>query len=128
MPKIITEAFRYAASGVVNTVVGFGCIFFFMLIGFADILANMVGYIVGFIVSYILNGRWTFEGKNLGRSALRRYALVIVVAYLCNICALLFIRDFVGLNSVYAQLGGACIYSAIGFIGAKYFAFTVRTA
>lgn len=120
---LANQAIKYGAVGVVNTVVGLAVIYGLMALGVGDVAANAGGYAVGLMVSFRLNARWTFRRQHAGLGAALRFALVIGVAYACNLAAMLVARDGLGLGSHLAQLVGVVVYAGIGFLGSRSFAF-----
>ena len=115
---------RFLIVGLANTSVGLLIIYIGKwLIGWDDIVANMVGYSCGLILSFVLNKRWTFRYKGSSGRALFRFVLVILLAYLLNLgLTLAAINDF-GINSYVAQALGIVPYTIITYLGSRYFAF-----
>lgn len=120
------QVLRYLMVGVVNTAVGLSIIFALMHAGVADLAANAIGYAVGLCVSFVLNGRWTFGATALDVGRLLRFLLVVGVAYFANLAALVVARDALDWGSHVGQLAGAVTYTAVGFIGSRWFAFAAR--
>jgi putative flippase GtrA len=120
------QVLRYLMVGVVNTVIGLSIIFALMHLGVADVAANAAGYAIGLCVSFVLNGRWTFGAATLDAGRLLRFLLVVGVAYLANLAALVVARDALGWGSHLGQLAGAVTYTAVGFVGSRWFAFAAR--
>ena len=118
---------RYLVVGVANTVVGLSAIFgikYFTTAG--DVLANLGGYVIGFAFSYAMNSRWTFGYRGPAASGIAKFALVTVSAYLCNLAVVLVALHWLGINSYLAQALGIPAYTAVGYLGARYFAFGDR--
>jgi putative flippase GtrA len=111
----------------VNTALGLSVIFSMMLLGVGDVTANAAGYITGFFFSFLANGWWTFGRSEVSGGALVRFFLVAVFAYGANLLALFLVRDVLTLGSHLGQAAGVVTYAAIGFAGAKLFAFTQRS-
>lgn len=122
------QVLRYLLVGVVNTAVGLSIIFALMHAGVSDVAANAIGYAIGLCVSFVLNGKWTFGATALDAGRLLRFLLVVGVAYLANLAALFVARDALGWGSHVGQLAGAAAYTAVGFIGSRWFAFAARRA
>jgi putative flippase GtrA len=97
-----------------------------MALGLNDIASNAIGYVIGFGVSFLLNSRWTFEHKSVSASTLGRFLIVTCVAYLGNIGTMLLARDHLHIDHRAAQLFGVVAYTAIGFVGARVFAFRLK--
>jgi len=115
---------RYLLVGVVNTLVGLGTIYFAMYFLQLEIVqANVLGYSVGILVSFTLNKTWTFNSSDHVVSSFLRYLLVLAVAYAANLATVLYTNSFFGLNPYIAQALGIIPYTAIGFLGSRYFVF-----
>lgn len=116
---------RYAAVGGLNTVFGYAIIFgcmYFLSLGSAQ--SNGVGYGAGFILSFFLNRRFTFGSNARVASAMPRFLLVTVIAYLGNLVTVLFFERFAGVNAYVAQITGVFPYFLIGYLGSRYFVFS----
>lgn len=118
---------RYLLVGVVNTLVGLGIIYlamYFLHMGIAA--SNAFGYAVGIVVSFILNKSWTFNSDDHAVYSFLRYLLVLAVAYVVNLETVLFANYNFNLNPYLSQALGIFPYTAIGFLGSRYFAFRKR--
>lgn len=115
---------RFAAVGVINSVVGLSIIyaakFFFNV---SDVPANVLGYGVGLAFSFFLNRSWTFQHRQSAAGALVRFLLIFALAYLANLATLLFLINALGVNGYLAQAIAMAPYTLVGFFGSKYFAF-----
>ena len=115
---------RFLAVGVVNTLVGLGTTYALMgLAGFGEAPANAGGYAVGLTCSFLLNRRWTFAHEGPVLPALLRFGLVFGVAYLANLATVLTAVRGLGLNPYLAQALGVPPYTALFYLGSRYFAF-----
>ena len=118
---------RYLLVGVVNTLVGLGAIYFAMYFLRLDIFqANALGYSVGILLSFGLNKAWTFRNNDQVIYSFLRYLLVLAVGYLANLATVLISNSHFGLNPYIAQALGVIPYTAIGFMGSRYFAFRTQ--
>lgn len=122
MTTLFTQALKYALVGLLNSAIGLLVIFLCMEIGWNDVLANVAGYAVGFCVSFLINSKWTFQHTR-DASSLLRFLLVTFTAYAGNLAAMLATRDILHVDHRLAQLAGVCAYTAIGFVGARVYAF-----
>ena len=117
------QLLTFCAIGVANSLLGLAVIFALKwLAGMPDVGANFIGYAVGLAASFFLNKTLTFahRGNYLGTAV--KFGLVQLLAYGANLLTvLLLIRA--GTNTYLAQAAGIVPYSAIGFLGGKYFAF-----
>jgi len=115
---------RFAITGVLNTLVGLGTIYalkWFFAVG--DTPANAVGYVIGVTFSLVMNSRWTFQSRESLLNIAPRYLIVIVIAYLANLgCVHLFIK-VVQMNSYLAQALGTVPYTAITYLGSRWWVF-----
>ncbi len=118
---------RYLLVGVVNTLVGLGTIYlamYFLKMGVVS--SNAFGYGVGIMVSFVLNKKWTFNSDAHAVYSFLRYLLVLLVAYVANLQTVLFANSHFDLNPYLSQALGIAPYTAIGFLGSRYFAFRER--
>ena len=119
------QLIRFLTVGVANTVFGLALIWGAMRIfGLGEAAANALGYGCGIILSFTLNRAWTFvDAGRLSRS-FPRWLAVTAVAYLANLGAVLVACRVVGVDAYLAQLAGIPVYTAIGFLGARYVVFS----
>jgi putative flippase GtrA len=118
------DLIRYLSVGVINTLVGLSVIYLCMYALHAtDTIANLAGYSVGLLCSFVLNRRWTFSSQDPITSQLVRFLLVLLVAYLANLGTVLGLTRLFGLNRYLAQAIGTGPYTAIGYLGSRFFAF-----
>ena len=118
---------RYLLVGIVNTLVGLGTIYlamYFLQMGVAS--SNAFGYLIGIMVSFALNKKWTFKSQDHPVYSFLRYLLVLLVAYVANLETVLFANSHFELNAYLSQALGIIPYTAIGFMGSRYFAFRER--
>ena len=117
------SALKFAAVGVINTLLCLGVIFGLKsLAGFGDVAANISGYAVGLACSFLLNRRWTFAHHSRLLPTLLRFLLVFLLSYLLNITVVLgLIR--LGCNDYLAHLGGMPLYTLVFYFGCRYFVF-----
>lgn len=115
---------RYLAVGVLNTCVGLGiiylCLYAFHL---QDAVANLIGYAVGVVFSFTLNKYWTFSSSGAAAAQFVRFLTVIGIAYVTNLATVMVLIERYGANHYVAQALGAAPYTAIGYLGSRYFAF-----
>lgn len=118
------ELLKFLLVGVVNTAVGLGIIFVaWRYLGFSHLTANMAGYAVGVTLSYFLNRRWTFNCREPHRHSLWRFLAVVGAAYAANLWVVLAADRSIGADSFLPQLLGSVVYTAVGFMGSRLFAF-----
>ena len=118
---------RYLLVGVVNTLVGLGIIYLAMYFLHMDLASsNALGYAIGIMVSFALNKKWTFDSQDHVVYSFLRYLLVLAVAYGANLATVLFANSHFDLNPYLSQALGIVPYTAIGFLGSRFFAFRDR--
>lgn len=119
---------KFLLTGVLNTLVGLGVIYLLMwLLAVPKKTANLIGYAVGVVFSYQVNSRWTFGYRQSLLRVLPRYIVVIVVAYLANFVCLRVLLDW-RVNGYLAQALALPPYTAIGFIGMRFWVFRKNDA
>jgi putative flippase GtrA len=115
---------KFVIVGSINTAVGLLTIWLLKwLAGLGDSSANLGGYAVGVTVSFLLNRNWTFGYSGAWLPSIVRFALVVGVAYLANLCTVLLLIDKFGVNSYLAQAFGTPPYTVVFYLGSRYFAF-----
>jgi putative flippase GtrA len=115
---------KFLIVGVANTLVGLNTIWITKeLMGFGQIGANITGYIVGITVSFFLNKRWTFSFRGEGATSLLRFLLVFAVSYSANLTTVLGLTEITGRDSFWWQVCGNAPYSALFYVGCRWYAF-----
>jgi len=118
---------RYLMVGVANTLVGLGTIYFAMyFLHFNVVQSNAIGYSIGILLSFSLNKTWTFSSQDHITSSFIRYLLVLGIGYAANLATVLYIYSHFYLSPYVAQAIGILPYTAIGFLGSRYFAFRTQ--
>ena len=119
-----SSVFRYLLIGVANTFTGLSVIYLAKwLFGLDDVIANMLGYGVGLMLSFTLNKHWTFRHIGPTVPAIKRFLLVVGVAYMANLVAVMYSINSLALNSYLAQALGVIPYTVIGYLGSRFYAF-----
>ena len=121
---------RFLLVGVVNTLVGAGIMFLlYNLAGCSYWLSSAANYIVGGVVSYFLNKYYTFKNTERSWKQVLRFALNVAVCWLLayGIAKPLALRLLAGfdekLQTNAAMLAGLCLYTALNYLGQRFFAF-----
>ena len=124
---------RFLLVGVVNTLVGAGIMFLlYNLAGCAYWLSSAANYIVGGVVSYFLNKYYTFKNTERSWKQVLRFALNVAVCWLLayGIAKPLALRLLAGfdekLQTNAAMLAGLCLYTALNYLGQRFFAFRAK--
>ncbi|MBK5947534.1 hypothetical protein CCR83_14030 [Rhodobacter veldkampii DSM 11550] len=120
------QVWRYAATGVANTLLGLIVIVgLHRGAGVGLVAANAVGYGAGLCLSFWLNSNWTFGHSGRLGPAVIRFAAVLAVAFAVNLLVIVGLQR-AGLPYLIAQCSGALVYSLIGFVGSRHVVFTER--
>ncbi|CAA9891399.1 conserved membrane hypothetical protein [Candidatus Methylobacter favarea] len=115
---------RFLIVGVANTLIGLSIIYVAMYFFQLDMVkANAIGYAIGILLGFALNKIWTFNSRGYVLTSFLRYLLVIVIAYAANLATVVLVSSHFDLNHYMAQALGIIPYTAIGFMGSRYFAF-----
>lgn len=124
---------RFLLVGVVNTLVGAGIMFLlYNLTGCSYWLSSAANYIVGGVVSYFLNKYYTFKNTERSWKQVLRFALNVAVCWLLayGIAKPLALRLLAGfdekLQTNAAMLAGLCLYTALNYLGQRFFAFRAK--
>ena len=124
---------RFLLVGVVNTLVGAGIMFLlYNLAGCSYWLSSAANYIVGGVVSYFLNKYYTFKNTERSWRQVLRFALNVAVCWLLayGITKPLALRLLAGfdekLQTNAAMLAGLCLYTALNYLGQRFFAFRAK--
>lgn len=124
---------RFLLVGVVNTLVGAGIMFLlYNLAGCSYWLSSAANYIVGGVVSYFLNKYYTFKNTERSWRQVLRFALNVAVCWLLayGIAKPLALRLLTGfdekLQTNAAMLAGLCFYTALNYLGQRFFAFRAK--
>jgi putative flippase GtrA len=121
---LIEHALRYAAVGLLNSIVGLAAIYAAAsLLKFGDVASNAFGFAVGFVLSFVLNKQWTFRFQGSRARSITLFALVVAASYLLNLGVLLIVTLRLGVPAFLAQLLGMATYAIASFLGARYIAF-----
>lgn len=124
---------RFLLVGVVNTLVGAGIMFLlYNVAGCSYWLSSAANYIVGGVVSYFLNKYYTFKNTERSWRQVLRFALNVAVCWLLayGIAKPLALRLLAGfdekLQTNAAMLAGLCLYTALNYLGQRFFAFRAK--
>jgi putative flippase GtrA len=126
MKFVDRSIYRFPIVGLINTSIGMFVIYLSKIIGFDDVVSNLMGYSFGLCVSFFLNKKWTFSYEGSNFSAALKFATVTLVAYLLNLSVVLFLLDVVGVNGFLAQAAAVPIYALATYFGYRRFVFPER--
>lgn len=113
---------RYAISGGLNTLVGFGIIFALMGLGVSAVLANVIGYTVGFIQSFFFSKKFVFRSDGKMASEGLRYLYMFIICFLLNLAVLKTLLAY-DVRPLLAQLAAACTYSGLMYVLSAWLVF-----
>ena len=114
---------KYLLVGIINTIVGYGIIFFLMFVGVSPEISNIVGYAVGISVSYVLNKIYTFQSKAHPKKEFPKFVLSLLASYTLNFLTLVLCIHILKINPYISQIISGAVYTLSGFVFLKYFAF-----
>lgn len=121
---------RFLLVGVVNTLVGCGTMFLlYNLAHWSYWASSAANYIVGGIVSFFLNKYFTFRKKDWSWSQVIRFACNVAVCWLLAygmakpLVLHLLEGQSVWLQENAAMFVGMCLYTALNYLGQRFFAF-----
>lgn len=119
----ILYLFRYASSGVANTLLGFFVIFAAMALGASPLLSNIAGYATGFLLGFLLSKKFVFRSNGHYVKESLRYLLAFIISFLCNILALHILLSCAQMDPVFGQLGAAIVYTVTMYLFVRFFVF-----
>ena len=124
---------KFLIVGVINTLIGAAIMFLLYNVANCSYwLSSAANYIVGGIVSFILNKHFTFKNKDSLKRTVPRFVLNVAVCYgvAYGIAKPLALRLLAGfdekLQTNAAMLAGLCLYTALNYLGQRFFAFRAK--
>ena len=121
---------RFLLVGVINTLVGCGAMFLlYNLAHWSYWLSSAANYVLGGIVSFFLNKYFTFRRREWSWTQVVRFAANVAVCWLLAYgLARPLVRHLlapwpVKLQENGAMLAGMCLYTALNYLGQRFFAF-----
>ena len=121
---------RFLLVGVINTLVGCGAMFLlYNLAHWSYWLSSAANYVLGGVVSFFLNKYFTFRKREWSWKQAGRFAINVAVCWLLayGLAKPLVLAVLEG-RSVWLQENGAmavgmCLYTALNYLGQRFFAF-----
>ena len=110
--------------GGLNTLLGYGIIFYCMHLGVVAEISNFLGYFLGIIMSYFLNKRFTFNSAKKSRSTFFKFATSMYIAYIVNLIVLIIAVRFANINPYLSQVVAGISYTLTGFLLSKKWVFS----
>jgi len=121
---------RFLLVGVINTLVGCGTMFLLYNLALWSYWASSAAnYIVGGIVSFFLNKYFTFRKKEWSWKQVIRFAVNVAVCWLLAygmakpLVLHLLEEQSLWLQENVAMFVGMCLYTALNYLGQRFFAF-----
>lgn len=117
---------RFAAVGVLNTVIGLGTIYLLQIGLEQDYrFASAAGYTLGIINSFVLNRAWTFRSRD-GRVARQglRFLVSAGICWLIQLGFLVLMVEVVRVHEDAAQPVGMVIYTGLNYLANRFFVFS----
>ena len=128
--KIDNTLTRFVLVGVINTLFGMTIMFvLYNLFGVSYWWSSAANYFFGSILSFILNKQFTFHHKGHLLSSAFKFVLCIVVCYLVAygvakpLMASLLSGSSITVQENVAMLVGAILFTALNYLGQRFFAF-----
>lgn len=124
---------KFLLVGILNTAIGAGVMFLlYNKAGWGYWPSSAANYIVGGIVSFFLNKYFTFQNSERSWGQVARFALTVAVCWLAAYgaakpavsWALSGFPETVRENA--AMLTGMVLYTALNYLGQRFFAFRQR--
>ncbi len=121
---MLAELLRYGATGVVNTLVGYGVFLAALrLLGLAPEAANALGYAVALALAFTLNRLVVFRGSRASPAAALRFALAFALAFAVNQAVLALLVRLAGVEAEIAQVAAMAAYTVLFYLLNKFFVF-----
>lgn len=131
MEKFIDKTIpKFLLTGAINTLVGAGVMFLlYNLAGCSYTLSSAANCVVGGTVSFFLNKYFTFQNRERSWEQVLRFILTVAVCWLIAYSAAkpLALRLLAGygerLQTNIAMVVGMGLYTALNYLGQRFFAF-----
>ena len=124
---------KFLLVGVVNTLVGAGTMFLLYTLAHCSYwISSAANYVVGGIVSFFLNKYFTFQNKDWSWGQVGKFIVSVSVCYLLayGLAKPLVLHLLAGqsqsIQENVAMLVGMCLYTALNYLGQRFFAFKVK--
>lgn len=124
---------KFLLVGVVNTLVGAGTMFLLYNLAHCSYwISSAANYVVGGVVSFFLNKYFTFQNKGWSWGQVGKFIVSVSVCYLLayGLAKPLALHLLAGqsqsIQENVAMLVGMCLYTALNYLGQRFFAFKVK--
>ena len=128
------EAIRFVLVGVLNTIVGALIMFgMYNVFHFGYWVSSITNYVLTSILSFFLNKYFTFQNKEKSFIQILKFAFNILICYgvAYGIAKPLIIHilsnQSVTIKDNISMLVGMCLFTALNFLGQKFFAFNQKS-
>lgn len=124
--KEITQFFKFAIVGIVNTIISLSVLFVFTeYFHIYYILSAIFAFIVAVTNSFILNKIWTFKESGKGNTAEKylKFFTISIIAFLVNLSILYVLTEFFKIYYLISQIIGTGVSLWINFLGNKLWTF-----
>jgi len=123
--RFFRQLFKYSIVGIFNTAIGLTVIyFFFNVLSFNYIVANIIGYACGFVNSFVWNKNWTFKSSQHYSKEIVPFLIVFGISYAANLFAVIISVEFIKIHPNIAQILGIAAYSSTNFLINRYWTFS----
>lgn len=124
---------KFLLVGVVNTLIGTGTMFLLYNLAHCSYwISSAANYVVGGVVSFFLNKYFTFQNKGWSWGQVGKFIVSVSVCYLLayGLAKPLALHLLAGqsqsIQENVAMLVGMCLYTALNYLGQRFFAFKVK--
>ena len=111
---------RFVLVGILNTLVGYGCILVLQAISHQPVLSNVLGYGLSAGFSYLSHSHLTFGQQPSSRSA-GAYLIVLVMGYAINLIVLKL--SLLWMGAVAAQGLAVLSFAVFSYVGQRWLVF-----
>lgn len=118
---------RYAAVGIVNTLISVIVIVVLTYLKWPPVAANLAGYAAGLINSFIMNRAFTFKSRK-GLKTTAPFLVSFGIAYAVNLAALFLCAPLKTVHILIPQAAGLVAYNVTFFILMKFWVFENKEA
>ena len=124
---------KFLLVGVVNTLIGTGTMFLLYNLAHCSYwISSAAHYVVGGVVRFFLNKYFTFQNKGWSWGQVGKFIVSVSVCYLLayGLAKPLALHLLAGqsqsIQENVAMLVGMCLYTALNYLGQRFFAFKVK--
>ena len=117
---------RYAANGILNTLIGFFVILVAMEFGFSPIISNIFGYVVGLIIGYFISKNIIFKSNGYIVMESVKYLFSFIISFLLNLGALYYMINVAKWSEVPSQIFAGIIYSIFMYLLSRLLVFSSK--